>query len=89
MMYEPSNIIMILEILQKNGGFFFYNPINKRGVVGCKSELPEELGVTTLNESEISFYATLLYYTTDEAKEGRDAFKEKRKPDFKQFPKFP
>ena len=33
--------------------------------------------------------ATLMYYTTDEAKEGRDAFKEKRKPNFKQFPKFP
>lgn len=33
--------------------------------------------------------ATLLYYTTDEAKEGRDAFKEKRKPNFDQFPKFP
>lgn len=33
--------------------------------------------------------ATLLYYTTDEAKEGRDAFKEKRSPDFKQFPRFP
>jgi naphthoate synthase len=33
--------------------------------------------------------ATLLYYTTDEAKEGRDAFKEKRTPDFKQFPRFP
>ncbi|MEC2054840.1 1,4-dihydroxy-2-naphthoyl-CoA synthase [Peribacillus psychrosaccharolyticus] len=33
--------------------------------------------------------ATLLYYTTEEAKEGRDAFKEKRDPDFGQFPRFP
>ncbi|MGI6105269.1 MAG: 1,4-dihydroxy-2-naphthoyl-CoA synthase [Raoultibacter sp.] len=33
--------------------------------------------------------ATLLYYTTDEAKEGRDAFKEKRDPEFDRFPKFP
>ena len=33
--------------------------------------------------------ATLLYYTTDEDKGGRDAFKEKRKPNFDQFPKFP
>ena len=33
--------------------------------------------------------ATLLYYTMDEAKEGRDAFKEKRQPNFDQFPKFP
>lgn len=33
--------------------------------------------------------ATLLYYTTDEAKEGRDAFKEKRQPNFNGFYKFP
>lgn len=33
--------------------------------------------------------ATMLYYTTDEAKEGRDAFKEKREPDFSKYPKFP
>lgn len=33
--------------------------------------------------------ATMMYYTTDEAKEGRDSFKEKREPDFEQFPKFP
>ncbi|MBS1765296.1 MAG: 1,4-dihydroxy-2-naphthoyl-CoA synthase [Bacteroidetes bacterium] len=33
--------------------------------------------------------ATRLLYTTDEAAEGRDAFLEKRTPDFKKFPKFP
>lgn len=33
--------------------------------------------------------ATRLIYGTDEAEEGRDAFLEKRKPDFDQFPKFP
>ncbi len=33
--------------------------------------------------------ATLLFYTTDEAKEGRDAFKEKREPNFDKFYKFP
>jgi naphthoate synthase len=33
--------------------------------------------------------ATLLYYLTDEAKEGRNAFVEKRKPDFTKYPRFP
>jgi naphthoate synthase len=33
--------------------------------------------------------ATLLYYLTEEAKEGRNAFVEKRKPDFSKFPRFP
>lgn len=33
--------------------------------------------------------ATRLLYMTEEAREGRNAFLEKRDPDFKQFPKFP
>jgi naphthoate synthase len=33
--------------------------------------------------------ATLLFYMTEEAQHGRDAYKEKRKPDFRQFPKRP
>ncbi|NQU68827.1 MAG: 1,4-dihydroxy-2-naphthoyl-CoA synthase [Candidatus Marinimicrobia bacterium] len=33
--------------------------------------------------------ATLLFYMTEEAQEGRDAFKEKRKPDFKKFKRLP
>jgi len=33
--------------------------------------------------------ATRLAYMTDEAVEGRNAFLEKREPNFKQYPKFP
>lgn len=33
--------------------------------------------------------ATLMYYLMEEAQEGKNAFLEKRDPDFNKFPKFP
>ncbi len=38
---------------------------------------------------ELAGNATLLFYLSEEAKEGRDAYLEKRKPDFRKFPRFP
>jgi naphthoate synthase len=30
-----------------------------------------------------------MYYTTDEGREGKEAFLEKRQPDFSKFPRYP
>jgi naphthoate synthase len=38
---------------------------------------------------ELAGNATLLYYMSEEAKEGRQAFVDKRDPDFSKFPRFP
>ncbi len=38
---------------------------------------------------ELAGNATLLYYMTEEAQEGKQAFLERRKPDFKRFPRRP
>lgn len=51
---------------------------------GLNAELDGQAGI-----QELAGDATLLYYMTDEAQEGAHAFLEKRKPDFRKYPKFP
>lgn len=48
------------------------------------AELDGQAGI-----QELAGNATLLYYLSDEAQEGRNAYVEKRKPDFGRFPRFP
>jgi len=51
---------------------------------GLNAELDGQAGI-----QELAGDATMLYYMTDEAQEGKNAFLEKRDPDFDQFPKMP
>jgi naphthoate synthase len=51
---------------------------------GLNAELDGQRGLM-----EFAGDATLLYYLTEEAQEGKKAFLEKRDPDFQKFPKFP
>jgi len=48
------------------------------------AELDGQAGI-----QELAGNATLLYYMSDEAQEGKNAYIEKRKPDFKKFPRVP
>jgi naphthoate synthase len=52
--------------------------------LGLNADLDGQAGL-----QEFAGNATLLYYLTDEAQEGKHAFLEKRDPDFHKYPKFP
>lgn len=62
-----------------------HSPLALRMIkAGLNAELDGQAGI-----QELAGDATMLYYLTEEAQEGKRAFLEKRKPDFKQFPKLP
>jgi naphthoate synthase len=75
---EDEVVLWCEEMMQKS-------PIALRMIkCGLNAELDGQAGI-----QELAGNATLLYYFTEEAQEGKHAFLEKRKPDFKKFPKFP
>ena len=51
---------------------------------GLNAELDGQAGI-----QQLAGDATMLYYMLDEAREGGQAFLEKRKPNFKKYPKLP
>ena len=62
-----------------------HSPIALRCLkAGLNADCDGEIGL-----QELAGNATMLYYMSDEAQEGHQAFLEKRKPNFNQFPKRP
>lgn len=62
-----------------------HSPLALRMIkAGLNAELDGQAGL-----QEFAGNATMLYYMTEEAQEGKHAFLEKRKPDFQKYPKMP
>jgi naphthoate synthase len=75
---EEEGVIWAKEILEKS-------PLSIRLLKSAfNAELDGQQGI-----QELAGNATLLYYMTEEAQEGKKAYLEKRKPDFTKFPKLP
>ncbi len=75
---EDETIKWCLEMLQ-------HSPLALRCLkAGFNAALDGQVGI-----QELAGASTLLFYMTEEGQEGRNAFLDKRKPDFNKFPKRP
>jgi naphthoate synthase len=75
---EEETVAWCMKIMQ-------HSPLALRMIkAGLNAELDGQAGI-----QELAGNATMLYYMTEEAQEGKKAFLEKRKPDFTKFPKLP
>lgn len=73
------------EVVEWAETMMMHSPMALRMIkAGLNAELDGQAGI-----QELAGDATLLYYLTDESQEGKQAFLEKRKPNFNDFPKFP
>jgi naphthoate synthase len=75
---EKATVDMALEMLQ-------LSPLALRMLKASHNAADDGLA----GIQQLAGDATLLFYMSEEAQEGRDAFKNKRKPDFSKFPKRP
>lgn len=75
---EAEGVQWAKEILEKS-------PLSIRLLKSAfNAELDGQAGI-----QELAGNATLLYYMSEEAQEGKNAYNEKRKPDFSKYPKLP
>ena len=84
------NIVVSIDKLESEGikwanEILQHSPMALRVLKSAfNAELDGQVGI-----QELAGNATLLYYMSEEAQEGKKAYLEKRKPDFKKFPKLP
>lgn len=66
-----------------------FRPQTVKALIRClKAAMNADCG-SQAGIQELAGNATLLYYLSEEAKEGRDAFVEKRRPQFGKFKRLP